>query len=103
MRAFLDGAGHNDFEPVTKRNFPLVNKTLNLLSQWGEAKLTGTGACCFCSVSNKESGQNALDNLPEALSRFNLKPSDLTVILTKGQNGSPLYKSNLLNNKESLA
>ena len=99
MRAFLDGAGHNDFEPVAKRKFPLINNTLELLSEWGDAKLTGTGACCFCSVPNKETGEKVLRNLPQALSKLNLKPGDLDVILTKGRNGSPLYESNMLTHK----
>ena len=103
MRAFLDGAGHNDFEPVAKRKFPLINKTLELLNKWGDAKLTGTGACCFCPVSDKETGLKALSNLPEALIRFNLKSDDLKVILTKGLNGSSLYQSNLLNLKDPIA
>lgn len=103
MRAFLDGAGHNDFEPVAKRKFPLINKTLGLLNEWGDAKLTGTGACCFCSISNKEIGLKALSNLPEALTRFNLKSGDLNVILAKGHNRSSLYESRLLHLKESLA
>ena len=103
MRAFLDGAGHNDFEPVAKKKFPLINKTLELLNEWGNAKLTGTGACCFCSVSDKETGLKALSNLPEALIRFNLKSEDLKVILAKGQNGSSLYQSSLLNLKDPIA
>jgi 4-diphosphocytidyl-2-C-methyl-D-erythritol kinase len=103
MRAFLDGACHNDFEPVARKKFPLINKTLELLNEWGDAKLTGTGACCFCSVPNKETGLKALSNLPEALIRFNLKSDDLNVILTKGQNGSSLYQSSLLKHKEPLA
>ena len=102
MRAFLDGAGHNDFEAVAKKKFPLINKTLELLNEWGSARLTGTGACCFCPVSDKETGLKALSNLPEALLRFNLKSEDLNVILTKGQNGSSLYQSSLLNHKDPL-
>ncbi len=103
MRAFLDGAGHNDFELVARKKFPLINKTLGLLNGWGNAKLTGTGACCFCPVSDKETGLKAISNLPEALIRFNLKSDDLNVILTKGQNGSSLYQSYLLKRKEPVA
>ncbi|OUS31744.1 4-(cytidine 5'-diphospho)-2-C-methyl-D-erythritol kinase [Gammaproteobacteria bacterium 45_16_T64] len=102
MRAFLDGAGHNDFEAVAKKNFPLINKTLELLNNWGDARLTGTGACCFCPLPNKESGLLALQELPKALSSLNLETGDLNVILTKGRNGSPLYESALLTNKGSV-
>ena len=103
MRAFLNGAGHNDFEPIAKKKFPLINKTLDLLNEWGDARLTGTGACCFCPVSDKEAGLKALSNLPERLIRFDLKSDDLEVILTKGENGSSLYQSSQLNLKDSLA
>ncbi|OUS01807.1 4-(cytidine 5'-diphospho)-2-C-methyl-D-erythritol kinase [Gammaproteobacteria bacterium 42_54_T18] len=103
MRAFLNGASHNDFEPIAKKKFPLINKTLDLLNEWGNAKLTGTGACCFCPVPNKETGLKALSNLPEALVRFDLKSDDLEVILTKGENGSSLYQSSQLSLKDPLA
>jgi 4-diphosphocytidyl-2-C-methyl-D-erythritol kinase len=65
MRAFLDGAGRNDFEPIAKRLFPLINNVFNALKQLGEAKLTGTGSCIFCSYPNREQAQYALDGLQQ--------------------------------------
>lgn len=90
LRAVLEGPlseiGHNDFEPVARRLFPEVDKALSLLSQYGNAKLTGTGACIFCSFPDKESALAAEAEITAANQEqtFNTR-------VAAGLNTSPLF------------
>jgi len=93
MRDFLDGAGHNDFEPVAKRLFPLINNAFHALDQLGEAKLTGTGSCIFCRYPSRDEAQNALNELHLKQERFGIKSGDLKAIIAQGLNRSPLFNN----------
>jgi len=44
---------HNVFEPVVRSLYPEVNDTLNWLSTYGPAALTGTGSSCFIPFHNQ--------------------------------------------------
>ncbi|MBF7686857.1 4-(cytidine 5'-diphospho)-2-C-methyl-D-erythritol kinase [Acinetobacter rathckeae] len=54
----------NCFEPLAKKLYPKVNEALLYLSQFGEAKLTGTGACVFVEVNNNMSTHDILNGSP---------------------------------------
>ncbi|KQE60689.1 4-(cytidine 5'-diphospho)-2-C-methyl-D-erythritol kinase [Acinetobacter pittii] len=43
----------NNFEPLTRQLYPEVEEAMQYLDQFGQAKLTGTGACVFIEVTNE--------------------------------------------------
>ncbi|SDB89901.1 4-(cytidine 5'-diphospho)-2-C-methyl-D-erythritol kinase [Acinetobacter boissieri] len=54
----------NCFEPLAKKLYPEVNEALLYLNQFGEAKLTGTGACVFVEVNNNMTTDDILNHAP---------------------------------------
>jgi len=57
MAAFFAGGSRNDCEPVVRDLYPEVDKALNWLGNFGEARLTGTGACVFCRCADEASAR----------------------------------------------
>lgn len=51
----------NDCEPLVAQLYPEVKDTLNWLSQYGSARLTGTGACCFCALPTETEARQVLN------------------------------------------
>lgn len=64
IRAFLAGAGHNDFEVVVRKLAPAVDEALAWLSQHGTARMTGTGACVFLPCPSREQADAVLAASP---------------------------------------
>ncbi|MBL4795750.1 MAG: 4-(cytidine 5'-diphospho)-2-C-methyl-D-erythritol kinase [Pseudomonadales bacterium] len=81
IAAFLEGGGQNDCEPLVRKLYPEVDNALIWLSQFGEAKLTGTGACAFVSFQTENDANLALKALPQEFNGF----------VAKGVNQSPLH------------
>lgn len=54
----------NNFEPVARMLYPAVAEALDYLSVFGQARLTGTGACVFVAVTPAIDVQQVLDNAP---------------------------------------
>ena len=42
----------NNFEPLARELYPPVNEAFQYLNQYGQAKLTGTGACVFLEFTH---------------------------------------------------
>ncbi|HEY6131472.1 MAG TPA: 4-(cytidine 5'-diphospho)-2-C-methyl-D-erythritol kinase [Halioglobus sp.] len=82
MAAFFEGDSRNDCQQLVRRLYPQVDKALTVLDQFGEARLTGTGACAFISFDNAAQARKALKQLP----------GEWTSILARGVNASPLPK-----------
>lgn len=80
MRDFLAGDCRNDCTEVVSRLYPEVNKALIALSKYGDAKLTGTGACVFAAFFDEAEAEEACKHLKERW----------TVYLARGINKSPL-------------
>jgi 4-diphosphocytidyl-2-C-methyl-D-erythritol kinase len=57
----------NAFEPVLRRLHPAVDSALSVLSQYGEACLTGTGGGCFVRFAKREAAEAAMRKLPPGL------------------------------------
>jgi len=53
MHAFFAGDSRNDCEPIVRRLYPEVDNALNWLGNFGDARLTGTGACVFCRFGSE--------------------------------------------------
>ena len=80
MAAFFKGDSRNDCQTLVRRLYPEVDKSLNILDNFGEARLTGTGACTFISFDNASQAKMARGQLPV----------EVTSVLARGVNKSPL-------------
>lgn len=78
---FIAGQHQNDCVEVVKEKYPSVKEALLLLSEYSEARLTGTGACVFAQFESKELAEVAYSSL---------KNNKWQVYLAKGLNESPL-------------
>ncbi len=77
---FLESGGRNDCVSVVRRRFPEVARALDWLSAFGEARLTGTGACVFLECDTLERGRDIAGRVPPGMKVF----------LVRGLNDSPL-------------
>ena len=57
--------GHNDCLEVVRRLYPEVDEAFLWLSQFGDAKLTGTGACLFLACESIEDAERVRASAPE--------------------------------------
>ena len=77
---FLSGEGRNVCEEIVKEHYPAVSESLSWLAQYGQARMTGTGACVFVDVNSQRQAQEIINGLPESWQGF----------VAKGCNRSPL-------------
>lgn len=77
---FLDGDAVNDCLPVVRDDYPAVAEALDWLSDFGEARLTGTGACVFAAFAQRE----------QALEAWSRRPVELEGFVARGLNRSPV-------------
>jgi len=82
IHGFLASGGRNDCLGVVRRRYPEVARALDWLSDFGPARLTGTGACVFLAVETIDRGREILGKLPPAMNAF----------LACGLNDSPLLE-----------
>nr|WP_314371894.1 4-(cytidine 5'-diphospho)-2-C-methyl-D-erythritol kinase [uncultured Acinetobacter sp.] len=54
----------NNFEPLARQLYPEVEEAMQYLNQFGQAKLTGTGACVFTEVIQEMNVKQILQNAP---------------------------------------
>lgn len=57
--------GHNDCLEVVRRLYPEVDEAFLWLSQFGDAKLTGTGACLFLACESIDDAKRVRASAPE--------------------------------------
>jgi len=67
IRDFHAGRGRNDLEPVVRRLYPEVDNALKWLGNFGDARMTGSGACVFLPVANEATGRAILAQCPAML------------------------------------
>jgi 4-diphosphocytidyl-2-C-methyl-D-erythritol kinase len=82
IHGFLTSGGRNDCLGVVRRRYPEVAHALDWLSLFGEARLTGTGACVFAGLESLDRGREIVRKLPPAFEAF----------LVRGLNDSPLLE-----------
>jgi 4-diphosphocytidyl-2-C-methyl-D-erythritol kinase len=80
MQDFARGEAANDCLAVVRRSYPEVAQALAWLAAWGDARLTGTGACIFAAFADRDAALAARDAAPAALCGF----------VARGLNRSPL-------------
>lgn len=95
IRDFLAGGGHNDFEPVLRKRFPLIDRCMTLMDTEGQAKVTGSGACLFLSCLDEQDAKRKQQALIHRTAEFHLENQDVKWIIAKGCNYSPLYSGAL--------
>ena len=71
----------NDCGAVVRLLYPKVDEALTWLEHYGEARLTGTGACVFCPFETQSA----------AITAYEEKPSGINGFIARGRNRSPLY------------
>ncbi|MDK9701528.1 MAG: 4-(cytidine 5'-diphospho)-2-C-methyl-D-erythritol kinase [Sulfuritalea sp.] len=64
------GFGHNDLEPVACALYPEVRRHLDWLRRFGDARMSGSGACCFVEFSEESAARAALAALPADMRGF---------------------------------
>lgn len=60
----VSGFGKNDLEMVATKHFPEVATALNWAKQFGNAMMTGSGACIFCPFETERQADAMLEKLP---------------------------------------
>ncbi len=58
------GFGKNDLQDVAERLFPPVAEAVEWLSSYGDARMTGSGACVFCAFSGERDADQVLAHVP---------------------------------------
>ncbi len=71
----------NDCEPLVRRLFPEVSEALGWLSQWGTAKMTGTGSCIFLAIPTQEMGEEILLQVPPKWQAYVTSGTNRSVML----------------------
>lgn len=56
----LTGFGRNDLQAVAVTLFPPVAQALDWLSRYGDARMTGSGACVFCAFASEAEADRVL-------------------------------------------
>ncbi len=79
---FLNQGGHNSFEAIARKLYPEISDTLDWLSQFGSAKMSGSGSTVFASFDEKDQAETVLKQIPDRIKG----------IVAKGCNQSPLYQ-----------
>ncbi|MEO7494251.1 MAG: 4-(cytidine 5'-diphospho)-2-C-methyl-D-erythritol kinase [Massilia sp.] len=58
------GFGQNDLQAVATRLFPPVAEAIDWLSHYGQARMTGSGACVFCAFSSESEAESVRMQVP---------------------------------------
>ena len=82
ISAFNSGQDQNDCVAVVKKLHAEVEQALDDLSKYGDARLTGTGACVFVQFSDQLSARNVYNELA----------TDNEVYIAEGLAISPLHR-----------
>lgn len=82
ISGFFATGGRNDCTQVVRQRYPEVAAALDFLSAFGDARLTGTGACVFLACATEDAAREIMRRLPKTLEGF----------LARGLNDSPLLE-----------
>jgi len=61
----MSGFGRNDLQGVAVRLFPAVGEAIEWLSQYGAARMTGSGACVFVALPGEAEANHVLGQVPD--------------------------------------
>ena len=57
--------GKNDLQIVAAKQFPAVAEAINWLRTYGDARMTGSGACVFCAFAQEKQADEVLKLVPQ--------------------------------------
>lgn len=80
IHGFLAAGGRNDCTACVRGRYPEIAEALDWLQEFGEARLTGTGACVFVALADEHTAPAVRARLPARWSGF----------VARGLNRSPL-------------
>lgn len=89
-RALL--GGQNDCEAVVRKLEPGIGEAIDALGAFGDARLTGTGACVFCAFSSEAAALDVEKQLIYDTCR-RTGPRRWSVFRARGCNISPLHQA----------
>jgi len=81
VAAFLEQGGRNDCQPLVRQLYSAVDEALKWLGQYGQAQMTGTGACVFAPFESATEAEAILAKAPENMQGF----------VAKSVNRSPVH------------
>jgi 4-diphosphocytidyl-2-C-methyl-D-erythritol kinase len=61
------GIGHNDLQAVAVARAPEIGEAIRWLSQYGDARMTGSGSCVFAEFASSELAASVLARRPVGL------------------------------------
>lgn len=67
------GFGKNDLQQVATRLFPPVAEAVEWLGAYGDARMTGSGACVFCAFDSEEQAEAVLKKVPPVWTAWKAK------------------------------
>ncbi len=79
MAAFFRGDSRNDCQQLVRQIYPEVDKALKVLGNFGDPRLTGTGACAFLGFDSEAQARAVREQLQ----------GEWTTVLAQGVNTSP--------------
>lgn len=85
IRAFLAGGGRNDCTSTVRARYPAVAQALDWLGGYGEARLTGTGACVFIALPDRAAATRVAAQLPPAWRGFEVRGCNQSPLLQRLQ------------------
>jgi 4-diphosphocytidyl-2-C-methyl-D-erythritol kinase len=80
IRAFFAEGGRNDCTSTVRGRYPEIAEALDWLKEFGDARLTGTGACVFLGVPDTATAERIRARLPARWAGY----------VVRGVNRSPL-------------
>ncbi|AKZ65840.1 4-(cytidine 5'-diphospho)-2-C-methyl-D-erythritol kinase [Candidatus Palibaumannia cicadellinicola] len=87
IKKLLKEQFYNDCEPITRKNFSLVEHNILWLLKYAPSRLTGTGSCVFAEFDTELAARNV----------FSIKPKWMQAFVARGINISPLHNRLLSN------
>jgi len=87
ISSFSAGFGRNDLEPVVCRRHAEVAAHLLWLRQFGDARMSGSGACVFAEFATEREARSVLSRMPAGMKGFAVRGLDrhpLAALLYEG-------------------
>jgi 4-diphosphocytidyl-2-C-methyl-D-erythritol kinase len=76
IAAFSKDLGSNDLEPVVRSRFPQVAAALDWLKSFGDARMSGSGACVFAAFEDEAAARAVAQRIPSGWQGFAVRGLD---------------------------
>lgn len=67
----------NDLEPIARAMFPAVGAAIDWLKQFGQARMTGSGACVFAEMADEAMAREVAGQCPSGWRGWSVKSLDV--------------------------